>query len=203
MRRMLAITALAVLAAGTVLVGCGRSSRTPDAISVTVDAGTVVTVEILERLSSHDSTAGQSFAARVIDPIQVSEGVAIPAGSIVNGRVTEAKPAKKVGGSSRLAVEFTSIELPSGDTVPFSARFSSTGKSATGRDVAIIAGAAAGGAIVGNQVVDDHGGTKGAVVGAAAGAIAASQTRAKPVVIVAGTVTNLELTRPIKLEIAP
>jgi len=176
---------------------------TPAPIPVTVATGSLVTVEILDRLSSHDSTAGQEFSARVVEPVRVPEGVAIPAGSVVSGRVTEAKPAKKVGGSSRLAVEFTSIRLPGGATAPFAAQFSTKGKSATGRDVGIIAGAAAGGAILGNQVIDDDGGTKGALIGAAAGAIAASQTRAKAVVIDAGTVTNLELTQPIKLEIRP
>jgi len=122
---------------------------------------------------------------------------------VVTGKVTEAKPAKKIGGSSRLNVEFTSIRLPAGDSAPFHAAFSTKGKSATGRDVGIIAGAAAGGAILGNQVIDDDGGTKGALIGAAAGAIAASQTRAKPVEIAAGTVTNLELTESIALTIRP
>lgn len=176
---------------------------TPAPIPVTVATGSLVTVEILDKLSSHESTVGQEFTARVVEPVRVPQGIAIPTGSVVTGKVTEAKPAKKIGGSSRLAVEFSSIRLPDGDTAPFSAQFSSKGKSATGRDVGIIAGAAAGGAIVGNQVIDDDGGTKGALIGAAAGAIAASQTRAKPVEIDAGTVTNLELTQPINLEIRP
>jgi hypothetical protein len=176
---------------------------TPAPISVTVPAGSLVTVEILDTLSSHESATGQQFTARVVEPVKVPQGIAIPAGSIVTGKVTEAKPAKKIGGSSRLAVEFVSLRLPSGETAPFQAAFSTKGKSSTGRDVGIIAGAAAGGAILGNQVIDDDGGTKGALIGAAAGAIAASQTKAKPVVIEAGTVTNLDLTAPIDLKIRP
>jgi len=139
----------------------------------------------------------------VAEPVRVAEGIAIPTGSVVAGRVTEAKPAKKIGGSARLAVEFVSVRLPSGETLPFAAGFSSKGKSSTGKDVGIIAGAAAGGAILGNQVLDDNGSATGALIGAAAGAIAVSQTRAKPVVIEAGTLTNLELTVPISLTISP
>ena len=172
---------------------------TPAPIRVTVPAGSLVTVEFLERLSSHDSSVGQGFTARVVDPVRVDGRVAIPAGAIVTGTVTEAKPAKKVGGSSRLGLEFDELELPGGGSEPIAATFSSKGKSSTGRDVAIIAGAAAGGAILGNQTIDKDGGTKGALIGAAAGAIAASQTRAKPVVIEAGTVTNLELSEPVVL----
>ena len=161
-------------------------------------ASILVTVEFAETLSSHESTVGQKFTARVVEPVMVSEGTAIPVGSVVAGKITEAKPAKKIGGTSRLAVEFTSVRFPSGESVPFKAAFSSKGKSSTGRDVGIIVGATAGGAIIGHQL-----GSKGAggLVGAAAGAVAASQTRAKPVVIEAGTVTNLELTQPIKLEL--
>lgn len=173
----------------------------PAPIPVTLASGTLVTVEFQQTLSSHESTAGQSFSVRVAEPVSVAEGVAIPTGSVVAGRVTEAKPAKKIGGSARLAVEFVSVRLPGGETLPFAAAFSSKGKSSTGKDVGIIAGAAAGGAILGNQVFDDDGSAKGALIGAAAGAIATSQTRAKPVVIEAGTLTNLELTAPISLTI--
>lgn len=176
---------------------------TPAPIPVTLASGTLVTVEFQQKLSSHESTEGQNFSVRVAEPVRVAEGIAIPTGSVVAGRVTEAKPAKKIGGSARLAVEFVSVRLPSGETLPFAAAFSSKGKSSTGKDVGIIAGAAAGGAILGNQVFDDDGGAKGALIGAAAGAIATSQTRAKPVEIAAGTVTNLELTQPISLKIRP
>jgi len=174
---------------------------TPAPIPVTLATGTLVTVEFQQKLSSHESTEGQQFSVRVAEPVRVAEGIAIPTGSVVSGRVTEAKPAKKIGGSARLAVEFVSVRLPGGETLPFSAAFSSKGKSSTGKDVGIIAGAAAGGAILGNQVLDDNGSATGALIGAAAGAIAVSQTRAKPVVIEAGTLTNLELTAPISLKI--
>ncbi|PWB69185.1 MAG: hypothetical protein C3F15_15565 [Holophagae bacterium] len=174
---------------------------TPAPIPVTLAAGTLVTVEFQQKLSSHESTVGQTFSVRVVEPVRVAEGIAIPTGSVVSGKVTEAKPAKKIGGSSRLAVEFVSVRLAGGETLPFAAAFSSKGKSSTGKDVGIIAGAAAGGAILGNQVFDDDGGAKGALIGAAAGAIVASQTKAKPVEIAAGTVTNLELTQPISLKI--
>jgi hypothetical protein len=173
----------------------------PAPIPVTLATGTLVTVEFQQKLSSHESTEGQEFSVRVAEPVSVAEGVAIPTGSVVAGRVTEAKPAKKIGGSARLAVEFVSVRLPSGETLPFAAAFSSKGKSSTGKDVGIIVGAAAGGAILGNQVLDDNGSATGALIGAAAGAIATSQTRAKPVVIEAGTLTNLELTAPISLTI--
>jgi len=176
---------------------------TPAPIPVTLTTGTLVTVEFEQRLSSHESAGGQQFSVRVAEPVRVAEGIAIPTGSVVEGRVLEAKPAKKIGGRSSLAVEFVSVRLPSGETLPFAAAFSSKGKSSTGKDVGIIAGAAAGGAILGNQVFDDDGSAKGALIGAAAGAIAASQTRAKPVVIEAGTLTNLELTAPISLHIRP
>jgi hypothetical protein len=146
---------------------------------------------------------GQAFSVRIAEPVLVDGRVAIPAGAIISGTVTEAKPAKKVGGRSTLSLDFDLLELPSGHSYPVSVVFSQRGKSSTGRDAAIIGGATIGGAIVGHQVDDDKGKEIGAVVGAIAGTVAASQTRAKPVEIEPGTVMTLELNEPLRVEIIP
>ena len=179
------------------------STPTPAPIPVTVPTGALMDVEFLQHLSSHDSQAGQEFSARVVDPVMLDGRVAIPAGSIISGTVTEAKPAKKVGGRSRLSLDFDLIELPTGHRYPIHVIFSQKGKSSTGRDVAIIGGATVGGAILGHQVDGDKGKEIGAIVGAIAGAIAASETRAKPVELAAGTVMTLEVSEPVYVEIIP
>lgn len=177
------------------------STYTPTPIPVTVARGTLMDVEFLQKLSSHESEAGQAFSVRVAEPVRVGGRVAIPAGAIISGTVTEAKPAKKVGGRSTLSLDFDVLELPSGHSYPVTVVFSQKGKSSTGRDVAIIGGATVGGAILGHQVDGDKGKEIGAVVGAIAGAVAASQTRAKPVEIQPGTVMTLEVTEPLHVEI--
>ena len=177
------------------------TTPTPTPIPVTVAQGTLMDVEFLQKLSSHESEVGQAFSVRIVEPVRVGGRIAIPAGAIISGTVTEAKPAKKVGGRSTLSLDFDLLELPSGHSYPVTVVFSQKGKSSTGRDVAIIGGATVGGAIVGHQVDGDKGTEIGAVVGAIAGAVAASQTRAKPVEIQPGTVMTLEVTDPLHVEI--
>jgi hypothetical protein len=168
---------------------------------VTVPQGALMDVEFLQTLSSHTSQAGERFSVRIAEPVMVSGRIAIPAGSLISGTVAEAKPAKKVGGRSTLSLDFDLLELPSGHSYPVDVVFSQRGKSSTGRDAAIIGGATVGGAILGHQVDDDKGKEIGAVVGAIAGTVAASQTRAKPVELAAGTVMTLEVTKPLQVEI--
>jgi hypothetical protein len=170
---------------------------------VTLPAETLVTVEFTEKLSSHESEVGQAFTARVIDPVVVAEGTAVPVGSLVRGTVAEARPAKKVGGRARLSLDFESLELLSGREYPLRAVFSEKGKSSTGTDAAIIGGATVGGAILGHQVDDEKGKEIGAIVGAIAGAIATSQTKAKPVELAEGAVMTLETIEPITVEFQP
>jgi len=160
-------------------------------------------VEFLQKLSSHESQAGQAFSARLVEPVRVGGRIAIPEGAIISGTVIEAKPAKKVGGRSTLSLDFDLLELPSGHSYPVTVVFSQKGKSSTGRDAAIIGGSTVGGAILGHQVDDDKGKEIGAVVGAIAGTVAASQTRAKPVEILPGTVLTLEASEPLHVEIVP
>ena len=94
---------------------------------VTVPPGTTVMLRWSETVSSRGSAAGDSFRTTVDEDVTVDEAVAIPAGSVIVGRVTEAHQ-PKVGGRARLALEFTSVELPSGESAPIDAVFSASGK---------------------------------------------------------------------------
>lgn len=170
----------------------------------TVAAGTRLPVEFLDGVSSRSSQAGDSFRARVTEDIAVGEVVVIPAGSIVKGSVTEAVPLKKIGGSARLALEFNRLELPSGEAVPIAAAFSRAGKSETAKDAGTIAGATAGGALLGRLLSKkdkDKGTVIGAVVGGAAGTAVAAKTKGEEVEIPAGTALDIELSEPAKITV--
>lgn len=171
-------------------------------VEVTVPAGTPVAVRFLDSASSHDSAVGQSVAAEVVSDVAAGGEVAIPAGSTVIGRVSEAhRPG--IGGQARVAVDFVSVELPSGGSAPFAATVSAVGRSEKGKDVATIVGGAAAGAILGHQVEgDDEGKVVGGLVGGGIGTAIARGTKGKPVVIPAGTVVDLELEGPVTVEVA-
>jgi hypothetical protein len=173
----------------------------PTPVLVTVPVGTLVRVQIENHLSSHTSQVGQQFSATITQDVAAEGRVAIQRGARVLGRVTEAEPAKKIGGRARLSLDFETLDLGSGQQRPMSAQFAQAGKSQTAKDAAIIGGSTIGGAIIGEAIEDGEGGVIGAIVGGLGGAYAAKKTKAKPVEVPAGTMVDLELTQPITLEI--
>lgn len=177
----------------------------PEEVYVLVPAGTELDVEFLSRLASDLSAPGESFRTRVIEPVYAEGLPAIPAGAEIVGRVVEAAPVdKKVGGRSRLTLEFTDLVLPSGTTAPIAASFAERGKSETKRDAATIGGAAAAGAILGRILERDDkskGTLIGAIVGAAAGTAAAVKTQGEEVEIPVGAVLRLRLSDPVEVSV--
>lgn len=169
---------------------------------VTVETGTVFSVELLETLSSENTEVGETFRARVSGDVRQDGRVVIPAGSEVVGEVTEVVPLRKVGGRAKLGIRFTDLVLPSGTSVPIDASFVEQGKSETGRDAATIGGAAAGGAILGrvlNKKDRSRGAVIGAILGAAVGTAVASRTPGEEIHIFEGSVVDLKLDRPVEI----
>jgi hypothetical protein len=179
------------------------SPTEPRPIPVTVPAGETLDIEFRQTLSSHTSQAGQHFRTKVVGPVSIGGRVVIPAGSSIEGVITEAEPAKKIGGRARLSLEFQTLTLVNGASYGIEAVFSQAGKSQTGKDAAIIGGATLGGAVLGKQVGGDTGTVIGAVAGGIGGALAAKKTKGKPVEIPAGTVMIVELTKPITIDVLP
>lgn len=164
------------------------------ASSVTVPAGTTLDVELLETVSSQTSQVGDSVRARVSGSVHEDGVNAIPAGSEVIGVVSDAQALRRVGGRARLAIDFTELVLPSGQTVPISASYSQIGKSETGKDAATIGAGAAVGGVLGKQIEKDRRGTViGAIVGAAAGTAIAAKTKGRQVTLPAGTSLSVSL----------
>lgn len=167
---------------------------------VTVPSGTTVMLRWSETVSSRASAPGDVFRTTVDEDVTIGDALAIPSGSVIVGRVTEAHQ-PKVGGRARLALEFTAVELPSGESAPIDAVFSASGKKQGLKDAGIIAGSTVGGAILGEAVDEGEGGVVGGILGGIGGAVAASRNKARPVEIPAGTVMAIELVRPVTLEV--
>ncbi|HEX5761296.1 MAG TPA: hypothetical protein VF121_19085 [Thermoanaerobaculia bacterium] len=166
----------------------------PRSRSVTVPAGTTLDVELLETVSSQTSQTGDTVRARVSDSVHEDGVNAIPAGSEVVGVVSDAQALRRVGGRARLAIDFTELVLPSGQSVPISASYSQLGKSETAKDAATIGGAAVGGAILGKAIEKDkRGAVIGAILGGAAGTAIATKTKGRQVTLPAGTSLSVSL----------
>ena len=176
-----------------------------EAVEVVVPAGTALDIEFDSPIASDTVAAGSTFAARLTNDILVGEVLAIPAGALVHGTVTEAVPAKKIGGQARLALSFDHLKVAAGEQIPIAATFAVATKSQTGKDAATIGGAAAGGAVLGNVLDKKHrtrGTVLGAVVGGAIGTAIAANSPGEEVVIAAGSVLEIRLTQPVTV-VAP
>ena len=168
---------------------------------VTVPQGTVLPVVFRDTLSSAESAVGQPFEVELTQDVAAGGKVAIPAGSRIHGSVTEAHGPKKIGGRSRLSLDFHTLELANGDTVPVRAAFAQAGRSETPKDAAIIGGSTLGGAILGEAVDEGEGTVVGGVVGAIGGVVGAIKTKGKPVTVPAGTRMNLVLDAAVEIEV--
>lgn len=172
----------------------------PAPTPVTVATGTSFSARLATDLSSETSQVGDRFTARLTSPLTGEGREAVPAGSIVEGRVVEAVATKKIGGQARLGLVFDSVVLPDGSRVPLSASLTEVGKSQTKEDAAKIGGGALAGAILGRII---GGGSKakrgavGAVVGGAIGTVLAAKDEGDPIELPAGTVLTLSLEAPL------
>ena len=173
------------------------------AIEKTVPSGTIMRLEMVDSVSSAGSKAGQSFQARVAEDVLIGGDVAIPAGSLVTGRVAAARGLKAIGGRALLSLELTAVDTPYGE-VPMHATWSRLGKSETKKDAAIIGGSAAGGAILGRAMSKDHdakGTLVGGLIGAGAGPAIAAGTKGEEIHLPSGSPLTVRLQGPVTTKI--
>ena len=145
-------------------------------------------------------------------PITVDNEIVIPVGTYVNGRVVNSERAGRISGNAALTINFQTMVLPSGLTIPI---FGSLGgvSGATGqrRGEATVegdstkgedAGAIAGNAGVGAGIGGISSGAKGVAIGAGLGTVAGVAQvlfgRGDDLVLRPGTTIEIVLDRPLE-----
>jgi hypothetical protein len=134
-------------------------------------------------------------------PIVINGRTIVPAGSTLNGVITQATRAGKVKGRGQLGLRFHTL-APAGDDERYrisTRTWSRIAPATKKKDATTIAVPAAGGAVIGGLI----GGKKGAAIGAAAGggggtAVVLS-TRGKGVRLGRGAVLMVRLAQPLTL----
>src|SRR5689334_15001577 len=117
--------------------------------SVTVPAGTAVSVRLQSTLSSASNRAGDHFAATLDEPIVVDGRTIAPRGAAVSGRVVAARPSGRLHNSGYLRLALTSIVIE-GKPVPIqSSSIFSSGGAHKKRNAVLIGGGAGTGAVIG------------------------------------------------------
>ncbi len=169
--------------------------------SLTVPAGTSITIRLASELSSATSQTGQRFTAYLDDEIKVGEILAAPQGSKVYGMVAEVQQAGSMSGQSKLTLRLTEIDI-NGRVIPLMADPYLVQAVPESKDTAKkIGGAAAIGAVIGAIADGGSGAAIGAAVGAGAGTAASAATEGKPATLPAQTQVKFTLQQPLTVPI--
>ena len=178
---------------------------------VVVAAGTVIPVTLTSRINTKNAKDGDGVYGKTTFPITINNKIVIPEGSFVRGKVTEVRRPGRVKGKAELTLNFQTLVLPSGITVPIYTSLGGVGgagerkgeatvqgDSSKGEDAKTVGTTASQGALIGVIADRGRGAAVGGGVGAAAGAAAVLLTRGKDLVLEPGTTIEIVLDRPLE-----
>jgi len=188
------------------------------ATAAEIPSGTHVLLRMENSLNTRTAQTGDYVYLQTAIPITNAGQIAVPAGSYVQGVVTEAKPSGRVKGRAELAIRLETLTLASGKVYKFAPHLSSVdsgesgqkvvggenaveqapGKEQDARRIAILAGTGAG--IGGLATQTWKGAGIGAGVGSAVGLATVLLTRGREVELRQGTTLDVVFDRPVELQ---
>jgi hypothetical protein len=194
------------------LAGCGTATPSnaeassnggamPFAVpqTVTIPAGTLIAVRLQSSVSSANAAPGQEFDAVLDEPLVVNGQTIAPRGAAAVGRVVSARSSGRLHNPGYLRLALASVEI-NGKSVPVeSSSIFIQGKSHRDRNLTMIGGGAASGAIIGALAGGGKGALIGSAVGAGAGTTGAYATGKKDVGFGAERRLVFRLTQPVPI----
>ncbi|MFZ5929470.1 MAG: hypothetical protein ACOYX1_18715 [Acidobacteriota bacterium] len=168
--------------------------------TVTLPAGTLVTVRLRDALSTERHSAHDAFYATLDAPLIVEGLVIAERGAMVRGRVVEAIGSGRVKGRAALVLQLDELTTSDGQKVEIRTdAFRHEAESGVKGDVAKTGVAAGIGAAIGAIAGGGRGAAIGAAIGGAAGAGGAMATRGKPAELPSETRLTFRLSEPLTL----
>jgi hypothetical protein len=168
---------------------------------LTIPAGTVVTVRMIDSIDSSRNRPGQEFDATVDSPVAVGDRVVIPKNSNARIRLVSAQSSGHIKGSSELELELVSLTVNGTAHNVESGYYQQHGASRGKRSAATIGG----GAVLGGIIGAIAGGRKGTAIGAGAGAAAgtAAQVATRGAAVKVPSETKLDFTLKVPVAVQP
>jgi hypothetical protein len=177
-----------------------------------VPAGTALMVRLDTTLATFSNRVGDPFRGSITQPIVVNGQTVIPAGAVVEGRITKINEPRRISGKPTIGILPEAVVLPSGERYYLDATLTDTNIPGTDvsregqfkgtghdrHDQLEAGGGTAGGMLIGGLI----GGPPGILIGGAVGAGATTThwlIRHRSATLPAGTQLTLELNRPMEM----
>lgn len=165
--------------------------------SVTIAAGTVVTVRMIDAIDSAKNYPGEEFDATVFSPIVVGDRVVVPQNSNARVRLVNVKSAGHFKGRSELQLELVSLTV-NGTPYPVQSGYYETQGASRGKRSAETVGGGAGlGALIGAIAGGGRGAAIGAGIGAAGGGGVQAATKGQQAQVASEAKIDFTLKNPL------
>jgi hypothetical protein len=178
-----------------------------------VPAGTALMVKLETTLATFSNKPGDPFQGRLTQPVVINGSTVIPAGAMVEGRVTKVSEPRRISGRPTIGILPEALILPTGERFFLDATLVDTnagrdtdvnqegqfkGSGHDRRDEIETGGGTAGGMLIGGLMGGPPGILIGGIVGAG-GTSAHWLSKHRSATLMAGTQLTLELNRPLAM----
>lgn len=175
----------------------------PQPRTVTVPAGSVITVRMIDGVDSSVNRAGEVFKASLDAPIVVDDRVIVPKGADAYVKLVNASSAGKFKGRSELTLDIQSIIFQGRTYNVTTSDVKQSGASRGKRSAETIGGGAVLGALIGGLAGGGKGAAVGAAVGGGAGTGVQVFTKGKQIKIPSETRLDFTLEQPFDITYLP
>jgi len=172
----------------------------PRPTSVTVPAGTTLSVRLVEGIDTGSTPEGSGFEATLARPLVVNGAEVAPVGSTVTGKVIHVVSSGRLSKPAELALTLTSLTPSGGEKVRISTNtWNMKGESHKKRNIEMMGGGAVGGALIGALAGGRKGAAIGTLVGGGGGTAVAAGTGKKEIRLASETKLSFRLSESITL----
>ena len=208
---------LLLLAGGLALAQAAPGAQTEASASqLTIPSGTKVPMALKKAISTKNAREGDAVYAVTTFPVVINDRIVIPAGTYVQGRISNVKRGGHIKGRAEVLMHFSTLIYPSGYTVilpgavqnvPGAEKTSMKDEegtirqdSQTGEKAKTVATAAGTGAVIGGLSNGVKGGLIGAGIGGGIGTAIGLLSRGNDVRMEAGTTLDMVIQREVPLD---
>ena len=91
----------------------------------TIASGAHAKIILLGTVSAGKSRVGDTFQARIVEPVRVNDEVVLPEGSLLDGEVVNSTPPRRLSRGGSLYLKFNKLSVPGGELTPITATLTS------------------------------------------------------------------------------